>query len=82
MQRACNMAFTFARHVEAHEMWLRMVVRYESTFSCTMMRQIYDFGEAQRSVGLPWNPAIVRCPFHCDEFEENLNNEEEAIISA
>ena len=33
-------------------------------------------------MGLPWNPLILRCPFDCDEFEENLNNEEEAIISA
>ena len=82
VQGACNMAFTFARHVEAHEIWLRTVVRYESTFSRTMMRQIYDFGEARRSLGLPWNPVIVRCPFDCDELEENLNNEEEAIISA
>ena len=54
VQRACNMAFTFARHVEAHEIWLRTVVHYETTFSCTMMPLIYDFGEARQSVGLPW----------------------------
>ena len=34
------MAFTFARHVEAHEIWLRTVVRYESTpfFGSEMLR--------------------------------------------
>ena len=30
LQRACNMAFTIARHVEAQEIWLRTVVRYET----------------------------------------------------
>ena len=82
VQRACNMAFTFARHVEGQEIWLRTVVRYESTFSRTLMRLIYHYGEARRCVGLLWTPVLVRCPFDCDEFEENLNNEEEAIIRA
>ena len=47
-----------------------------------VMRHMYDFGEARCSAGLPWNPVIVRCPFDCDDLEEILNNEEEAVISA
>ena len=51
MLRACNMAFTFARHVEAQEIWLPTVVRYETTFSRTPMWLIYDFGEARTMGG-------------------------------
>ena len=55
VEPACNMAFTFAWHVEAHEIWLRTVVRYESTFSRTMMRQIYNFREARHDqLGIEW----------------------------
>ena len=76
------MAFTFARHVHAGEFWVRTVLRYESAFSHTLMRLIADFGEARRCAGLPWTHVVVRCPFDCDEYEQHLDDEEEAIIQS
>ena len=38
LQRGCNMASTFAHHVEVEEIWLRTVVQYECmNVMCTQL---------------------------------------------
>ena len=32
------------------------------------------------SPGLQWIPLVVYCPFSCDEFEDNLDDDEEGFI--